>query len=610
MADETQPNSPIVLRSINWREVFPFTNIFRGFRIAVHPSKLVLGLVALLALYLGGRILDGIWPYSSLALHGEVEAYESESNPTATARGEEDEPKKDFRELIKKQHERARSSYASKLRQYEILPKLDKPEDYDKSIEEAAKGFDHRSKLESKIMWERNGVRVKEAGDRRDAAIKAAADARDAALKAAENNQDSAAKADAQAKAKEAYEKAEKAARDDYRAAVLAADKWVEGELTSIRRIVPRGIFVSFFEYQTLQVNEVAKAVWRNDWLAAGGVKDRVVNFFAVGPVWLWKYHTIFAILFTVLFLLVWAVFGGAISRIAAVHVARDEKISVRQALRFSLNKVLSFVFAPVIPLIIVAVIGLLIAIGGLLLYIPVAGPIVVGAMFFLALLAAVVITLVLFGTIGGFSLMYPTIAVEGSDSFDAISRSFSYVFARPWRMIFYTAVAIGYGALTYLFVRFFVWIVLLVTHAFASLFLRGAESGGTAYWFQQIWPEPGTFWSMKLPYDVNYAGLAWSEDIAAFLISFWVYLLIAMVGAYAISYFLSVSTIIYTLMRREVDATELEDVYVEELEDDLGDIAPVTATPATAPVLVTPTTTPATIQGETTDVKPPENQG
>mgnify|MGYP006158310279 CR=1 FL=1 len=50
---------------------------------------------------------------------------------------------------------------------------------------------------------------------------------------------------------------------------------------------------------------------------------------------------------------LYFAVFGGAISRIAAVQVARDEKISVRQALRFSLNKLLSFVFAPVIPLII-----------------------------------------------------------------------------------------------------------------------------------------------------------------------------------------------------------------------------------------------------------------
>ena len=34
------------IRNINWREVFPFTLIFRSFRVAIHPSKLVLALVA------------------------------------------------------------------------------------------------------------------------------------------------------------------------------------------------------------------------------------------------------------------------------------------------------------------------------------------------------------------------------------------------------------------------------------------------------------------------------------------------------------------------------------------------------------------------------------
>src|SRR4029079_17405138 len=98
----------------------------------------------------------------------------------------------------------------------------------------------------------------------------------------------------------------------------------------------------------------------------------------------------------------------------------------------------------------------------------------VVSILFVLALVVGFVITLVALGTVGGFNLMYPTVAVEGSDSFDAISRSFSYVFARPWRMLFYTAVAIAYGALTYLFVRFFIYIVLAVTHFFVGWFLVG----------------------------------------------------------------------------------------------------------------------------------------
>src|SRR5690349_15740006 len=57
MADEAQ-----TIRSINWREVFPFTHVFRAFRIAVHPSKLLLALAALLLIYAGGRALDAVWP--------------------------------------------------------------------------------------------------------------------------------------------------------------------------------------------------------------------------------------------------------------------------------------------------------------------------------------------------------------------------------------------------------------------------------------------------------------------------------------------------------------------------------------------------------------------
>src|SRR5687767_5498521 len=63
MADEPQQ-----IRGINWRETFPFTHLFRAFRIAVHPSKLMLGLIALLALYGGGRLLDGVWAPRHLAV--------------------------------------------------------------------------------------------------------------------------------------------------------------------------------------------------------------------------------------------------------------------------------------------------------------------------------------------------------------------------------------------------------------------------------------------------------------------------------------------------------------------------------------------------------------
>lgn len=558
MADEPQTNTT-VLRAINWREVFPFTHIFRGFRIAVHPSKLVLGLVALLTLYVGGRIMDGLWATSSLALPGEIEHFGADKPDKAVS----------FTQWREAELERLRVNYASELVKFAVTPD-------DKSAKEPAQSFDRLSELKGKRMFRANEVEMKAARD---------------AQKTAHDEADK--KTDAVEKAK-----AHRDADSAFYAARKGIDARVDADMARFKQIVPRGIFNAFFEYEVGEVNAVAYSVYMNNWLVSGGVKDHAVNFFSVGPVWLWKHHLLYAALFTSLFLLTWAVFGGAISRIAAVQVCRDEKISVRQALRFSLNKVLSFVFAPVIPLVIILVIGLVVALGGLLMYIPVVGPLLVGVLLFLALIAGLLITLVFFGTLGGMNLMFPTIAVEGSDSFDAISRSFSYVFARPWRMLFYTAVAVAYGSLTYLFVRFFVWIVLLVTHGFTAWFLN---EEGAAYSLNKMWPEPAAFWAFKLPYDINFAGLDRWDSIAAFLMSIWVYLFVGLVGAFAISFYLSVNTLIYVLMRREVDATEIEDVYMEEAEDDLSDVAPIIP----VPVSMAPATTPSTIATTTTDFPP-----
>src|SRR5215210_2822836 len=85
MADE-----PHVIRGINWRETFPFINIFRAFRIAIHPSKLVLALLALLTLYFGGRILDGLWVNKHKAVPGEIALYETSRDSTQYDQRRED----------------------------------------------------------------------------------------------------------------------------------------------------------------------------------------------------------------------------------------------------------------------------------------------------------------------------------------------------------------------------------------------------------------------------------------------------------------------------------------------------------------------------------------
>jgi hypothetical protein len=346
-------------------------------------------------------------------------------------------------------------------------------------------------------------------------------------------------------------------------------------------RMVPENPLDSGAGFLAAGANEPATLLAPAATSVRAGVVPSLIRFFTVGPVWLLTQHPVYFPLLAIYFLALWAVFGGAISRIAAVHIARDEKLSIRSAMRFSVGKFLSFLLAPIIPLLIVIALGLLVTVGSLALgNIPVIGPILIGIFFVLALIAGFAMAVVLL-LVGGFNLMYPTIAVEGSDSFDAISRSFSYLYARPWRLGFYSAVAIIYGALTYQFVRLFIFLMLLLTHKFVGMGIYLHAENSAPLW-TTMWPNPGT--AARLSYDVDYMALTGPEAIGARLISCWVYLTIAMLGAFAISFYFSANTIIYYLMRREVDATEMDDVYLEQVEDEFSDAVPEVAAVSAPP--------------------------
>ncbi|HEV2294873.1 MAG TPA: hypothetical protein VGR35_13555 [Tepidisphaeraceae bacterium] len=566
MAEEPQ-----VIRGINWRETFPFTHLFRAFRVAVHPSKLVLGLILLLSIYTGGRILDGIWPARHLAVPDEINHYEQARFGGASSQT--------FLEARRSARTELESAHARRLLAENVET------DPEEAAEEARSGGEV-DELKEKIIR------------RRDQSVAAAAKARDEALAAAKN---------LSGREREDAERATELSFEQNRRAVY---RTAYEEYRDVKQIKGVGLFRSFFEYQSGQVMNVVRGVlaWNffGGWNGnddAPGVARSVLNFFTVGPMWLMRFHPVYFVLFSLMFLTLWAIFGGAIARIAAVHVARDEKLSVRAALQFSIGKFLSFVSAPLIPLIIVLLVGLVPILAGLLASIPYIGPllnILVGALFVLVLAAGFVMTLVLLGTFGGFNLMYPTIAVEGSDSFDAISRSFSYVYARPWRMIFYTLVAIIYGALCYVFVRLFVGLMLALTHQFVDIGHFADAPSGEPLW-QTMWIGPHE----RLSYDIDFLTLRGDQDIAAALTAFWVYLVIGMIGAFVISFYFSANTIIYYLMRREVDATEPDDVYLEQSDEDFSEPIPHSAvadvpsdgdagtTPASGDVAPAPATPP-----------------
>ena len=274
---------------------------------------------------------------------------------------------------------------------------------------------------------------------------------------------------------------------------------------------------------------------------------------------WALRYHFLYCIIFAVIKLAVISIAGGAICRIAALQFARDEKPGLIEAVRFSVKKFFSFFTTPLAPVGIIILIGQFIFLLGLIGNIPRAGEVIMALLMALALIAGTLITVVLIGTAAGFNLMFPSIVYEGSDCFDAISRSFSYVYTKPWRMGFYTAVAVVYGAICYTFVRFFAFLLLWVTRAFLGLGVWADNSSNEVNKLAAIWPEPSF---MNLLGSSGQSTAIWSESFAGFLIHLVLLLVVGLLVSFVISFYFSANTIIYSLMRNRVDNTALDDIY------------------------------------------------
>ncbi len=291
------------------------------------------------------------------------------------------------------------------------------------------------------------------------------------------------------------------------------------------------------------------------------GVKANITECFtAVGKVL--TDHYLYCIIFFVITLAVISVAGGAICRIAALQFARGEKPGLTEALRFSAKRFTSFFTAPLAPLAIIIFIGLFIFLLGLMGNIPRVGGLIMGIFMLLALIAGALIAVVLIGAIAGFNLIFPAVAYDDSDCFDAISRSFGYVYAKPWRMGFYTAIAVVHGAICYMFVRFFAFLLLWATYWFLQVGVLGDNGKLTAIWQK---PDFGSLRGLLvLP--------GGTESVAAFLVYLCLLAVVGLIVAFIINFYFSANTIIYSLMRNRVDNTALEDIYThfEDVETEL----------------------------------------
>lgn len=240
----------------------------------------------------------------------------------------------------------------------------------------------------------------------------------------------------------------------------------------------------------------------------------------------------------------VWSVFGGAITRRAALQLGREENVGLRAALGYAVGKWQSYFAAPLLPLLGVLMAACPVWLLGLLMRLDL-GVLLAGILWPLALLAGLFMALLLLALLFGWPLMWPTISSEGTDSFDALSRAWSYVYHRPLHYLFYAAVTAFVGGLGWLFVQ---------TFSEAVVYL----------------PQWAAGWGAGQERVAQWRGLGDADSLGTMgrwggsLIHFWGGCVRLVALGFVYSYFWTASTAIYLLLRRDDDGTEIDDIHAE----------------------------------------------
>ncbi len=361
-----------------------------------------------------------------------------------------------------------------------------------------------------------------------------------------------------QADGEEAASAVEETAVDEFRQTYVLLDG-----------VRPRGTFEATANHVTTGFNRLTTGlVYLNLDDFFGGLGDVLVWT----PVGAWENDPLFVGVYGLFFIVLIAVGGGALSRMAAVEIATGEKLRLREAIDFGLRNWRRLVGSLVLPLLIAGVLSVLLLVGGFFLMLPWLD-VVGGLLYGVALLMGFGVVFLLAGYAGGFSLLVPAVASENCDAADAQQRAYAYVISHPLHLLGY-----GFVALVGLAVGYYLASLLAVGAMNVTGALVDAATSNDAiditYGFGLF--DPGERWKAALPLQLH-------SEWSAGLVMFWQTVVVCLLAGYVFSYYFSGSAFVYMLMRRVCDGQDLDEIWQEgelpgstvaEYEDDGDDEA------------------------------------
>ncbi len=319
------------------------------------------------------------------------------------------------------------------------------------------------------------------------------------------------------------------------------------------KAIEGRGVFSALADFKLRRIHELASGLVLLDFEQ---VKN---NFFELvyAASWMVRYHPLYtSILFAAGFA-IYALFGGAICRISALQVTRDERIGPMEALKFSGRRFWRLFFVPVTPVFIILIGIIAIAIISWFFSLPFVGQVLQALFMPIIFLIGFLVTVVVVLATAGYGLMFPAVAVDNSEAFDAMSRSFSYVLNKPWHAAFYAFLSAVYGIICYIFLRFFIFILFFCMRAGISLVLDG----------DLLWPEP--IFSDFMP-PIQWHLLSTSQAVSAVMFRIATVFFVLVLPGYGLSFFYTMATQVYVLLRKDEDEVDMEECYLETHISDL----------------------------------------